>query len=139
VTYHHDQLENQIITSDKKLQDEFGATINKNAAIMRSSYDDTQLKKMSFDAIIGNLKNDLPTCHICFELFSDQFKETQAGVETQIIPCNHVFCSTCLASPSIINCPLCRGTITSTIPPKPSSIARTARDIQLAERSDGGY
>jgi len=137
LTYCHDLSKERIRSSlDDALRKTLAATLDTNCAIMRAAQSDADLKKMNFDALMDQLKENLPNCPVCFELFSDQFHHTEGGVHTEILPCKHIFCSKCIFDHAITQCPLCRGEITSTVPPKPSF---TAHNIYLANRSDGGY
>jgi len=52
------------------------------------------------------LQESLPTCPICFELFSDQFTNDSNGA-AYTTPCKHIICTACLPKCNS-TCPLCR-------------------------------
>lgn len=107
LNYCHDKLRESCLLPPLK------AVIDHNAAIIRTQSSDAALKALSLDTITEKLKENLPTCPMCLDLFRNQFTKTQAGVRMTIVPCNHIFCDVCLEKPLITTCPLCRGKIES--------------------------
>lgn len=66
-------------------------------------------KLNSHEHVLRMFQEALPTCPICFDLFSDHFGTSSAGAEYKL-GCGHSFCTQCLGKWQT-TCPTCRAKI----------------------------
>lgn len=105
---YYEQLKKRMCATDT-------ATKNKLLQTLQNTYTELTNKSsfasMTLDAINNHFQEKLPSCPICFELFSDQFTpdaESTVGHLHILKKCKHSLCFTCFKELRTQSCPLCR-------------------------------